>query len=359
MQKRTFAWIIAVILAFILGFLLACWLMRRHPVAPPVCPQTAASTAAAQPANKGAGAMHGGGAKGTGSPVKLGAKGGGDGSLSGSGAPTTGDGAGPPPGGGGNGDGELQGGGANSGNGKTVANGTPGTASGGTGNGTLDAGGGDGKMPSGDVQSSSQSATSAKPPNGAQAVAASPGGAMELGPPDSDLGVDTSRPADKIVAALDYRYDKSGLPHYPNAVRVASSTDAAAAAAAAGPNTKNFSVTEIITDDTPDVVAAWYHKNLPASWRELSMPSAAALDQMSRQAKTPQPGESPVDTMLYTMIAGPQLERSKPGIDAARTAGLTIFEPADQAVDQRMIIVIKDSKTGKTGVLLMKKAPQS
>jgi hypothetical protein len=142
-------------------------------------------------------------------------------------------------------------------------------------------------------------------------------------------------------------------------VKVASGTDAAAAAAAAGPNAKNFSVTEIVTDDTPDVVADWYHKNLPADWHELSMPSATAMDQMIRQAKTPQPGESPVDAMLDTMIAGPQLERSKPGIDAARAAGLRIFQPADQNVDHRMIIVIKDSKTGKTGVLLMKKAPKS
>jgi len=358
MRKRTFAWILAVIVAFILGFLLACWLMRRHPVAPPMCPHPAASTAATQPANKGSAAMHGGGAPGAGSPIKLGAKGGGDGSVSGNAAQMIGDGAGIPPGGGGKGDGELQGGGANSGGGDTVANGKSGKASGGSGDADLDAGGGDGKMSPGDDQSQPRPASSATPSNGVQRVTASPGGALQLGPPDSDLGIDSSRPAGKVVAALDYRYDKSGLPHYPNAVKVASGTDAAAAAEAAGPASKNFSVTEILTDDTPDAVASWYHAHLPAGWNELSMPSTIAMDQATQQVKTPSPTDTPVDGMLK-MIAGSQLAQSKPGIDAARAAGLTIFEPADQNLDHRMIIVIKDGKTGKTGVLLMKKADPS
>lgn len=163
-------------------------------------------------------------------------------------------------------------------------------------------------------------------------------------------------PPDKVVTALDYRYDKSGLPHYPNALKVASGTDAANAAAAAGPNAKDFSLTEIITDDPPDVAAAWYHDHLPSGWNELSMPSAAAMEQAEAQAKTPAANSDPVGAMLNALVVGPQLQRSKPGIDAARAAGLTIFQPADPNADRRMIIVIRDSKTGKTGVLLMKKA---
>jgi hypothetical protein len=103
-RNPVYDWLLAVILAFVLGFLLAWWLFRQHPVAPPMCPHPAASTAATQPANKGNAAMHGGGAPGTGSPTQLGAKGGGDGSVSGNAAEVTGDGAGVPPGGGGKGD---------------------------------------------------------------------------------------------------------------------------------------------------------------------------------------------------------------------------------------------------------------
>ncbi len=95
-------------------------------------------------------------------------------------------------------------------------------------------------------------------------------------------------------------------------------------------------------------------RELPAAWNELAMPSAPAMDQAIAQSKTPQPGQSPVDVLINQMITGPQLEREKPGVDAARAAGLTIFQPPDQNVDHRMVIVIKD-KTGKTAVLLMKK----
>ncbi|MEO6967324.1 MAG: hypothetical protein ABI132_02555 [Rhodanobacteraceae bacterium] len=353
-RKHTRAWLIALLLAFAVGFLLACWLMRRHPVAPPTCPQTSQAAPANKASPAGGGGAHGAGAPGTGSPAKLGAKGDGTGTVIGNAGQVTGSGAPASLSGGGNGDGDLAGGGANSGSGNTVSSGGDSKVSGG---GEIEAsGGGNGTTTPGDDQSLPQPASSATPANGTQPVTATSGGALQLGPPNSDLGVDNSKPAGKVVTALDYRYDQSGLPHYPNAIKVASGTDAAAAA---GPNSKNFSVTEIVTDDAPDVAAAWYHDHLPAGWKELQMPSALVMDQAIAQSKTPSPNESPVNAMLNAMIVGPQLERDKPGVDAARAAGLTIFQPPDQNTDHRMIIVIKDSKTGKTGVLLMKKADQS
>ena len=86
---------------------------------------------------------------------------------------------------------------------------------------------------------------------GTQPVSKTPGGALQLGPPMDNSGLGASKPADKVVAALDYRYDKSGLPHYPNAIKVASRTDAATAAATAGPIGKDYSITEIITETRP------------------------------------------------------------------------------------------------------------
>lgn len=194
----------------------------------------------------------------------------------------------------------------------------------------------------------------------APSPAVTTGGALQLGEPD-DAGSNDSKdkPDGTMLTAADYRYDKSGLPHYPNAEKVASGTDATSAAAIAGSNTKVFSITEVLTDDTPDAVADWYEKNVPPGWQRISMPSAEAMAQATAQSKTTQPGESPVDVLLKQMVVAPQIERSTPGIDAARAAGFTVFQPADPNADQRMILVIKDSKSGKTGILLMKKAAQS
>jgi len=401
-RKRIDGWLAAIVIAFILGFLLAWWLMRQQPITKPTCPQpgTSRSTPAEQ-VQAGGGAMHGGGAPGKGSPAEVNGGGRGSNSVAGNDAPSNG-GDGTPAGGNGNGSGKVSGGGsydvagktilngasgaAGSGNAPTdsppangggngdlqlpatsgsaagdlVANTTPGKGSGNTtGNGKLDGGGdGPGKPPQGDSQPSPPSSATVNAQAGTQPATRTPGGTLQLGPPMDDTGLGTSKPAEKVVAALDYRYDKSGLPHYPNAIRVASGTDAAVAAAAAGPNSKNFSVTEIITDDPPEIAAAWYHDHLPAGWNELQMPSAAAMDQAIAQTKAPASSGDPVGAMLNALVVGPQLQRSKPGIDAARAAGLTIFQPGDPNADHRMILVIRDSKTGKTGVLLMKKADE-
>ncbi|MEO8780196.1 MAG: hypothetical protein ABI389_16220 [Rhodanobacter sp.] len=129
-------------------------------------------------------------------------------------------------------------------------------------------------------------------------------------------------------------------------------TDAATATTAVtGPNAKTFSVTEIVTDDAPDVDAAWYHDHLPTGWNEWRMPSAVVMDRAIQQTKTPEAHSHAVDAMLNGMIVGPQLADS-PGVDAARAAGLPVFQPPAQNTDHRMIIVIKD---GKPGILLMKK----
>ncbi|HJU07841.1 MAG TPA: hypothetical protein VJ727_05095, partial [Rhodanobacteraceae bacterium] len=262
-----------------------------------------------------------------------------------------------PSGGGGNGDMKLPPA-HGSANGDLAVKATPanGHGNGPEGNGEMD-GGGSGNPSQGDAPSQPPStAASVAPVAGNSPVTHDRGGELQLGPPTDDGNLGASKPADKVVAALDYRYDKSGLPHYPNAIKVASGTDAAQAAAAAGPNSKNFSVTEIITDDPPDVAAAWYHDHLPAGWNELQMPSATAMDQAIAQTKAPAANNDPVSAMLNAMVVGPQLQQSKPGIDAARAAGLTIFQPTDPNTDHRMILVIRDAKTGKTGVLLMKKA---
>lgn len=397
-RKRNDGWLAGIVVAFVLGFLLAWWLLRQQPVARPSCPQSSqpASTSAARSAQNGGGGKHG--APGKGSPAEVNGGGRGNNEVIGNGAPAD-SGAGTPAGAGGSGSGKVSGGGSFDVSGKLTVDSASGKAGGGDGAGDTPSGGGgngdmklppahgsaegdlavkptpgnghghspdgDGEMDGGGTGATQQGDVQSQPPSkaapvvpvaGNAPVTHDQGGALQLGPPMDDSEPGKSTPESKVVASLDYRYDKSGLPHYPNAIKVASGTDAAMAAAAAGPNAKNFSVTEIITDDPPDVAAAWYHEHLPAGWNELSMPSAAAMDQAIAQSKAPAASSDPVGAMLNALVVGPQLQQSKPGIDAARAAGLTIFQPANPNSDQRMVLVIRDSKTGKTGVLLMKKA---
>lgn len=350
MRKPTISWLIALLIAFILGFLLAWWLLHQRSFMKPACPQPDRPTTTAVEA--AGGAMRGGAAPGEGTPASL--PGGGEGTvdlppstgqLDGSGAP-------PPPGASG-GQGDVQGS-LGGGNGSVASTASSGRAGGSSDGGDVDPGGGKGKLSAEGEDPVPAPAASLASELGTAPTRSSMAESSE-GPPaeDSDTN-DSGHQGDPVVAA-DYRYDKSGLPHYPNALKVASGTDAATAAAAAGPNSKNFSVTEIITADAPDAVAAWYHDHVPAGWNELQMPSVEAMNQAIQQTKAPAANSNPVDAMLNTLIVGPQLEADKPGVDAARAAGLTIFQPPDQNTDHRMIIVIKDSKTGKTGVLLMKK----
>lgn len=352
MRKPTIAWLIALLLAFILGFVLAWWLLHQRSFSKPACPQPdrpATTTAEAA----GAGAMQGGAAPGDGTPTKL--PGGGEGTvdlppstgtLDGSEAPPT------PGAGGGQGDAQGSLGGGQGSIAPTTSSGMPGATN---GDGDVDAGGGKGKLSAeGDDPAPAPAGTLGQQPG--SPISPASGGSLSAGPStDPEGGTDDARHEGDPVVAADYRYDKSGLAHYPNALKVASGTDAATAAAAAGPEAKNFSITEILTADPPDVVAAWYHEHVPRGWVELQMPSAAAMDQAIQQTKAPAANGSPVDAMLSTMIVNPQLVADKPGVDAARAAGLTIFQSPDQNADPRMIIVIKDSKTGNTGVLLMKK----
>ncbi|MEO8747497.1 MAG: hypothetical protein ABI379_07560 [Rhodanobacter sp.] len=350
-RKSAFAWFIATVVAFILGFLLAWWLLHQRSFNKPACPAPDRPAATATE-TAGANAMQGGAAPAAGKPAVL--PGGGEGSadlppstgsLEGSGGP-------PPPGASG-GQGEVEGS-LGGGQGSIAPADSSGGLGGNSDGGDIDTGGGKGKLPANGDESTQASDPSVAPRTGFPITPAT-SGPQSPRPGDQDAAANDPVHQGDPVVAPDYRYDKSGLAHYPNAIKVASGTEAASVAAAAGPDTRNFSVTEIVTSDAPDVVAAWYHDDVPAGWNELQMPSAAAMDQAIQQTGTPAANASPVDAMLNTLIVNPQLKGDKPGVDAARAAGLTIFQPPDQTTDPRMIIVIRDSKTGQTGVLLMKK----
>ncbi len=345
------AWLIAVTVAFVLGFLLASWRSRHHPVTP--CSQAGL---AAEP-DPGTGPAAGGGTglektPGTGSPVKLGAKGGGDGSVSGTGANVNGSGAPASLGGGGTGSGDLASGGLNDASGKTVSKGTAATVNGGGGQIDDGGGGGSGTMQPGAVQSQPEIATASAGSTGTAPVPAGSGASSQLGPGDPDLPIKPDAPGDRVVGARDLSYDRSGLPRYPNEDRVAS---AIVVPPGGGVSDSNSTVATILTRDDPDRVAAWYRAHLPANWTAMALPSAEETDKAAKQASTSASPDSPLAGMLKALSGGQQ-QQALPGVAKARAAHLTLFLPPDGTKDTRSVMVLIDKKTGETAVVLSKKA---
>ncbi|MFT3792568.1 MAG: hypothetical protein QM741_16225 [Rudaea sp.] len=400
--KRDLVWLIALVLAFLLGYLVA--LLMRPPLTPPACPPPAATASPAGSGGAGGGAGGGGGSPAaSGAPAQIGAKGSGDGSVVGAGGSINGSGAPATLNGGGSGNGEISGGGDFSASGKTISSGGDGNASGGAGENDLDGGGGgDGKLKLPPGQGSSAPVEANAPPvSGGGGVP--PGGAGDDGiaddMPDMKLRPDT--PGSRIVAARDFRYDRSGLPHYAGGVdKVASAMTIPPGGAVAD---GNATVAEIVTNDAPDAVAAWYRTQLPQDkWQMQAAPSAAEVDQNIAQTdkpaadfdqlakdmeKTQQPGGggqaaamailmkgmmagqhsangdagiqgTPLDSM-FGKIANMQLRGAQEGLNRMREAHLTMFQPTDRAHDPRMILILRDQKTGKTAVVIMKKATQA
>jgi len=399
--KRDLVWLIALVLAFLLGYLIA--LLMRPPLTAPVCPSTTSTSPSAGGAGGGGSGGGGGGKPGApGSPVQLGAKGGGNGSVVGAGGTVNGGGAPTKVGGGGSGNGDLSGGGNVSASGSTVSDGGDAKLAGSGGDADLSSGGGGKlKLPT-DPDRTATDADKAKPIAGNGAVP--PGGeagdeALDDMP---DMKLPPGQPGSRMLAARDFRYDRSNLPHYAGGVdKIASAMAIPPGGTVADGNT---TVAEIVTNDAPEAVAAWYRTQLPQDkWQMQAAPSAAEVDQNIAQTdkpaadfdqlakdmeKTQQPGGggqaaamailmkgmmagqhggangdagiqgTPLDSM-FGKIANMQLRGAQEGLNRMREAHLTMFQPTDRAHDSRMILILRDAKTGKTAVVIMKKATQA
>ena len=398
--KRDLVWLIALVLAFLLGYLIA--LLMRPPLTAPVCPSTTSTSPSAGGAGGGGSGGGGGGKPGApGSPVQLGAKGGGNGSVVGAGGTVNGGGAPTKVGGGGSGNGDLSGGGNVSASGSTVSDGGDAKLAGSGGDADLSSGGGGKlKLPT-DPDRTATDADKAKPIAGNGVVP--PGGeagdeALDDMP---DMKLPPGQPGSRMLAARDFRYDRSNLPHYAGGVdKIASAMAIPPGGTVADGNT---TVAEIVTNDAPEAVAAWYRAQLPQDqWQMQAAPSAAEVDQNIAQTdkpaadfdqlakdmeKTQQPGGggqaaamailmkgmmagqhsangdagiqgTPLDSM-FGKIANMQLRGAQEGLNRMREAHLTMFQSTDRAHDSRMILILRDAKTGKTAVVIMKKATQA
>jgi len=329
-KNRKWPWILALILVFALGF----WLGRLMAPKCPQCPAPATTGTGGDPGGGGGGGGHpGSSAGGNGDHGK-----GGSGSASGSGRVLGDSGRVEGSGGGGSagsgqGTGDMVGGGTSSANGTTVGHGNDSSAVG--ANGSDDSGGG---VPGG----------KSKPVDGPNGPDFDPElqenrldkGVWQLaaGSPLSVGGGDTAQSnfkdtPTKTLTARDFRYDKTGLPRYPEANTAVSS---AMSYDVPGRTDTYGSACGILTTSSFDDVVGWYRKNLPASWSDSTM---SDMDQLRKQL-TPD--------KIMQMIAAPN------GGTPEKSAGDV---PATAAADrQRLSLFSPPAGTkGDVGIMIVQK----
>ena len=100
----------------------------------------------------------------------------------------------------------------------------------------------------------------------------SKGGALG---PGAD-GPDPQQADGNTLAAPDFRYDKTGLPRYPDAV---SGVVSAYTYGTGGEQDVKGSSVAIVTGSSFDTAVAWYVKNLPPGWRAQTVGDFGALAQ--------------------------------------------------------------------------------
>jgi hypothetical protein len=190
----------------------------------------------------------------------------------------------------GQGTGDMTGGGTASANGVTVGHGYEGSATG--AGGSDDGGGGQGgksKLAAGPNGPDSDHEAK-RMQSGVWRLAA--GG--PLSPNGSDVppgqGKDSSI---KVLSAPDFRYDKTGLPRYPDANKSVSS---AMSYDVEGSTDKYASSSGILTTSPFDHVVSWYRKNLPPGW---SSSTVSDLNQLGGVAQALSPDK------IMQMVAAP------------------------------------------------------
>jgi hypothetical protein len=334
-KNRKWPWILALILLFALGF----WLGRLMAPKCPPCP--APPTAGAG----GRAGVAGGGGGGRGSPGDGASEHGHGGAgqvdgtarLHGDGGSAEGSG-GPGSAGSGTGDGDMTGGGKASVNGDVSAHGGKAKPEVGA-NGSDDNGGGTGgKGNPGDSPNGPDSDPDAKKRTEAgvwRLAAGAPLSANSVDVPQTN-GKDTSV---KVLSAPDFRYDKTGLPRYPDANTAVSS---AMSYDVEGRTDQYHSSSGILTNGSFDDVVSWYRKNLPPGWSNSTISDLNRLGAVAQQL-------SP-DKIMQMMAA-------QSDATAVKSAAET---PATATTDRtRLSLFAPPAGTkGELGVMIVQKGDQ-
>jgi hypothetical protein len=148
-------------------------------------------------------------------------------------------------------------------------------------------------------------------------------------------GKDTSV---KVLSAPDFRYDKTGLPRYPDANTVSS----AMSYDVEGRTDQYHSSSGILTTSSFDDVVSWYRKNLPPGWSSSTISDLNRLGAVAQQL-------SP-DKIMQMMAA-------QSDATAVKSAAET---PATAATDRtRLSLFAPPAGTkGELGVMIVQKGDQ-
>ena len=145
---------------------------------------------------------------------------------------------------------------------------------------------------------------------------------------------DTPQEESKTLAAQDFRYDKTGLPRYPDAV---SGVVSALTYGPGGQQDVKGSSVAIATHSSFDTAVQWYVKNLPAGWHAQTVGDLNALaQQMSVEnlGKILGVGAGSADPKASAPPAGPQMKVSifTPPKGAANEPGVMIVQKDQEPV---------------------------
>lgn len=162
----------------------------------------------------------------------------------------------------------------------------------------------------------------------------SKGGA--LGPAPDAPDPPTS-PGNNTLAAPDFRYDKTGLPRYPDAV---SGVVSAYTYGPDGQQDVKGSSVAIVTTSSFDTAVEWYLKNLPAGWHAQTVGDFTALAQ-----------QLSVQNLGRMLGAGAGVDgpaASAPAPAAGPRIRISIFSPPQGAADSPGVMIVqKDQESVK------------
>ncbi len=167
----------------------------------------------------------------------------------------------------------------------------------------------------------------------------------------------TGAPAGKLLTAPDFTYDKTGLPHYPNAQQVQSALFYRNPA-----DTQNWSSSVgITTADSFDTVVAWYKAQLPPGWQadvigdmqqlkqQLSMQNIAAMLSAAAQEDADSGNATAGDAAASAGTAPGRAATPAP-TDPSQRQRVAVFKPPAGAPGRPTLLV---SQHGDQAVAVM------
>jgi hypothetical protein len=183
-------------------------------------------------------------------------------------------------------------------------------------------------------------------------AAGSLGSAVIHGLAQENGGIGASSANDRIGPAIDtvtapsFKYDLTGLPRYSNVTRTMSGLSTRKDVPA-----DTGTVVAMLTADSFDSVASWYHTHAPAGWHEMKMGN---MEQMAAQASPQNIGK-----MLSAYVNGaPASDSSAAPANAAPGHSIAIWAAPDNDPHHYRAIMVAAAPGEPTRVVMQRSVTQ-